>query len=349
MVSMRRLLGRRDDTGGQDTASQDAGSQDRFLHVVLTRYNIGAFNERWLEYRQQLFESITLPSIDAQSERNFLWALAIDSRTSERYRERLQELMATRPNIRLLEVELFHDHIPDMVQWCRDEATAAGVSHVLSSRLDNDDALHSDLFARIQHHARKVLDEGRNLPALITPTMGYQWVPANGSGFPAFHESPSTGTTLLEPVANLESVFLTPHHLLPNAVSSIDGTVKAIDGDTRWWMHAATDASLSVLQLNSFRREKTLGQKTARKMDDEILKSFGVSEGQYLRSLPEPAFVENHEEIILQGKQIDEKIKVVRAKIKKRAEAGESEDPGLTAKYEALHRERRENAAALME
>jgi hypothetical protein len=336
---MRRLLGRR----------QNTGSQTRFLHVVLTRYNIGAFNERWLEYRQELFESITLPSIDAQTERNFLWVLAIDSRTDEPHRKRLEALMATRPHIRLLEVELFHDHIPEMVQWCRDEAAAAGVSHLLSTRLDNDDALHSDLFARIQHHANKVLDEDRKLPALITPTMGYQWVPAHGTGFPAFHESPSTGTTLLEPVDKLESVFMTPHHLLPNAVSNLHGTIKAIDGDTRWWMHAATDASLSVLQLNSFRREKTLGKKNSLKMNDEILKSFGVDAGEYLRSLPEPAFVDNHEEIIQHGKQIDEKIKVVRAKIKKLVEDGKPEDPELTAKYEALHRERRENAASLME
>jgi hypothetical protein len=339
MKSVRRLLGRRDDA--EDPAP--------FLHVVLTRYNIGAFNERWLEYRQKLFETITLPSIDAQSEKNFIWVLAIDSRTSERYRKRLDELMATRPHIRLLEVELFHDHIPAMVQWCRDAAAAAGVTHMLTSRLDNDDALHSDLFARIQHHARKVLEENRELPALIAPSMGYQWVPASGSGFPAFHDSPSTGTSLLESVDKFESVFMVPHHLLPNAISSLYGTVKAIDGDTRWWMHAATDASLSVLQLNSFRREKTIGQKTARKMDAEILKTFGVTDGEFLRSLPEPAFVENHEEIIQHGKQIDERIKVVRTKIKQRAEAGEPEDPELTAKYEALHRERRENAASLME
>jgi hypothetical protein len=333
-MSIRARLARR-------KSPVQADLSDDFLHVVATKFGIGVFNEQWLEYRQELFEVLTLPSLDAQTERNFVWLLGIDRDMPERFRKRLDELVASRPYIRLLELELFGDFEPEVKRWCRNEAAAQGRSHILSTRIDNDDALHFDLIAEIHKAARGLLSEGRSLPAAIMATTGYQWVPATGEGFRAYHFSHSMGTSLLETVADFEFVYTKNHRKVPDWAVEKNGSVRAIDGDTRWWLYATTNTSVVILRVGKGLRENTLANPGIHELPAEVLRDFGVTEAQRLRDLHEPVYVDHHMELNEQGKRLDNNIRQVRDRLKK--QPGDAE---LLAKYEELHEQRKENARA---
>jgi hypothetical protein len=320
--------------------------QDDFLHVVATKIAIGVFNEQWLDYRQELFEALTLPSIDAQTERGFVWVLGVDRAMPERFRKRLDELCGSRPYVRLLEVELFDDFGPDLIRWCRREAAARGRSHLLTTRIDSDDALHRDLFARIHEVAREQLAAKRPLPAAITPTTGYQWVPATGQGFRAFHFSHSMGTSLLESVDDFAMVYTKNHRKLPDWVVERGGSVRAIDGHTPWWLYATTNTSLMLLRNGRGLRDDTLANAGAHELDAGELREFGVTDAYRLRGLREPVYVDDHMELDERGRRIDRQIKQVRQELRERRRAGEPEDPGLVAKHAELHAQRRANAEA---
>lgn len=338
-MGIRNLL-----TRSQSSASPE-GSDD-FLHVVATRFNIGAFSEPWLEYRQELFEVLTLPSLDAQTERNFVWVLGIDPDTPPRFRKILDEMVESRPYIRLLEAELFNDFEGALIRWCRDEAESRGLSHILTTRIDSDDALHRDLFGEIQTHARQILSGGHALPAAIMATTGYQWVPSTGQGFRAYHFSHSTGTSLLETVEDFEMVYTKNHRKIPDWVTERDGYVKAIDGDTRWWLYSATSTSLMLLRIGKGLREDTIANPGVHEISEAALREFGITEGSRLRSLVEPVFVETHTELEQRGKELDNKIRKVRDQLRKLREAGKPEDPELVARYDELHAQRKENSRA---
>jgi hypothetical protein len=338
-MGIRTLFSRSRGSAARDSAGP--GRSNGFLHVAASRFEIGVFNEQWLEYRWQLFETLALPSLDAQTEKDFVWVLGVDRDMPQQFRERLDGLAATRPYLRLLELELLDDFEPRFQRWCAETAAAQGAPHVLTTRIDNDDAVRSDLFGEIQRAARGLLESGSSLPAAITATSGYQWVPATGQGFRAYHHSHSVGTSLLEAAAEFTSVYGKNHRRVPDWVVERDGSVQHLGGDTRWWLYATTATSLVLLRTGKGLRDGTIANPGAHEIDDEALRSFGVTEAGRLRSIEEPALVEHHLELVDEGKRVDRAIKGVRAELRK-----EPADPALQATHRELHDRRKELARA---
>jgi hypothetical protein len=322
------------------------GSSGAFLHVVGTRLEIGVFNEQWLEYRWQLFETLALPSIDAQSVKDFVWVLGIDRDMPSPFRTRLDELAASRPWLRLLEVELFDDFEPEFQRWCVKEAAAKGRPPVLTTRIDDDDAVRHDLFEQIQHAARDLLASGSALPAAITAITGYQWVPATGQGFRAYHYSHSIGTSLLESFDAFTSVYGKNHRRLPDWVVERDGSIHHLGGDTRWWLYATTGTSLELLRTGKSLREGTLANAGVHELEGETLRAFGIPGARRLRSVAEPVMAEQHLDLVERGRRVDRGIKRVRAELRRLRKAGEPADPALVAKHQELHEQRKAIAKA---
>jgi hypothetical protein len=122
-------------------------------HLLLTRFNVHAFPRRglptleWLQHRLRLFERFCFPSIEKQTEQRFTWLIFVHPDTD-------------RPVIRRL-VRLQQRRFFEIVATERcDQAflSSAACSYVnngeclISTRFDNDDALHSDYIRRVQLH-----------------------------------------------------------------------------------------------------------------------------------------------------------------------------------------------------
>ena len=127
-------------------------------HFVLTRFNIASEGREeairnspgWLERRFELFETYCLPSMAAQTCRNFRWLIYFDNGTPSAIRERIVRCQEIFP------FEALFVDFCDMKMSLRDVASRLppDAKRIITTRLDNDDAIAIDFVEKIQARAR---------------------------------------------------------------------------------------------------------------------------------------------------------------------------------------------------
>lgn len=129
-------------------------------HVLLTRFNLPSkghesmvrAQENWLRNRVALFERYCLPSVLAQTSRNFSWIIYCDPQSPEwllewvRDHERRGSFTA-----RFREEVAGEDLIGDILAVVGDDHGA----DLLTTNLDNDDGLAADFVERLQGAGRR--------------------------------------------------------------------------------------------------------------------------------------------------------------------------------------------------
>jgi len=127
-----------------------------FEHLLLTRFNVPfdpwqrdrravpVRSDAWLEHRFGLFERFCLPSVRAQSLREFRWLVFFDERTPERFRRRAEACAAKAP-FELRFAAHYRELVPQVVAALRPDTRS-----LCTTRLDNDDALQRGALARVQ-------------------------------------------------------------------------------------------------------------------------------------------------------------------------------------------------------
>jgi len=104
----------------------------------------------WLEHRLSLFMNYCLPSVINQSTSNFLWLIYFDESTPESIRIRNSLLENKHKGIiKIIYADgydsFLRDYSSDILSMCPE-----GLSHVITTRLDNDDIVHTDFVKRVQ-------------------------------------------------------------------------------------------------------------------------------------------------------------------------------------------------------
>lgn len=129
-------------------------------HTLISRFNLAtpgrevAFRARpgWLAERFALFERYCLPSVADQTCQDFDWIVFFDDQTPDWARARAEQLQSVRP-FHALYTPLF-----DNDGWARAVRAVAGPAQagrlIVTSNLDNDDALGFDFIERVQKAAR---------------------------------------------------------------------------------------------------------------------------------------------------------------------------------------------------
>ncbi|EBA14563.1 hypothetical protein RSK20926_01172 [Roseobacter sp. SK209-2-6] len=146
----------------------------QFTHVIQTRFNLAtpgresAIRNRpdWLEERFEMFERICLPSIAAQTCKNFTWIIYFDKDTPEAQKERVEELRKRVPFIP------YYTGLFAAEGWNRSigEVLPDRTEFLLTTRLDNDDALASDYIERVQQAAQQQVQQA---PLCLNFSRGY--------------------------------------------------------------------------------------------------------------------------------------------------------------------------------
>ena len=126
---------------------------NRFQHIIQTRFNLPTLGreqeirsgKEWLKSRFEMFENYCLPSLANQTSTNFKWMIYFDKNTPEPFASRINEL---RKEMNFIPVfcSLFEQ------DWWHTSAIELGeVSSelLLTSRVDNDDALAPDYVERL--------------------------------------------------------------------------------------------------------------------------------------------------------------------------------------------------------
>lgn len=142
-------------------------------HFLLTRFNLrmaGLDRDRegkpvlgpeWLSERLDLFERYCAPSVAGQTYRDFTWLLFLDEDTPAEARTRVSEAVSAAPDAELV-------FLPPIMN---DEPVARAVTDrfdvdpdlLITSRVDNDDALHEDALSAVRAAARPSRREFLNL------------------------------------------------------------------------------------------------------------------------------------------------------------------------------------------
>lgn len=181
-------------------------------HFLITRFNIpvpfkGSENRlrpEWLERRFELFERFCLPSVASQSTRDFTWLVLVDAETPSRFLTRLDGCRRAFP-LRPLRVD------GSWRDLLREEVTGLlppGARHVLTSRLDSDDAVGVRFIESVRGAA-----QARDSGVFLFPR-GFVW----HEGRLYLRDYPlNPFATMLEPLQGFKTVFQADHNDLADS------------------------------------------------------------------------------------------------------------------------------------
>jgi hypothetical protein len=136
-------------------------------HFIMTHFNLKLWEtdknnqatqtQEWLERRFQLFEEFCLPSVAAQTDKNFYWFCMFDVDTPDQYRTRVEDYKKWVPQ--LIPLYMTQDeatkgddqYLKDQIKKLLDTEDEL----LITSQLDNDDAIHTDFVMEINNMAKK--------------------------------------------------------------------------------------------------------------------------------------------------------------------------------------------------
>jgi len=141
--------------------------QSEVQHFILTRFNILLWNKdkegvpvrsrEWLEHRFDLFEKYCLPSIIAQSCKDFVWIVLFDSTTPDIYKKKIELYQSDCPQLVPVYVEPQNGrYFADIFR--KEVLNRLKPQRVITTYLDNDDALSIHFVEDLQKRAESPSD-----------------------------------------------------------------------------------------------------------------------------------------------------------------------------------------------
>lgn len=148
-------------------------------HFILTRFNLLLWNKdkegepvrsrEWLSHRFDLFEKYCLPSIVAQSCKDFVWIVLFDSTTPDIYKNKIELYQLDCPQLVPVYVEPQNGRY--FVEIFRREVIKRlSFKRVITSYLDNDDAFSVRFVEDLQQRVVTLADG-----TFVNYTDGYQF------------------------------------------------------------------------------------------------------------------------------------------------------------------------------
>jgi hypothetical protein len=195
-------------------------------HVLLTRFNVQLRwhqhgDTRWTDDRLDLFESTLYSSVLGQTTRDFTWLVFFDESTTPEQRARVSRLSDHErvfTPVYISEVfDVAHIRAELARRW-------ADVDHLLTSRVDNDDALARDFMATVRKHAEGLVGQA---PVFLNPTYGVQF---DGRLLYTRPWPWNAFISLLEPGREPMSVFIDQHYSLGQYAKCVE----IGSGDALW-------------------------------------------------------------------------------------------------------------------
>jgi len=127
----------------------------KFKHYILTRWNLldtkrDVYNyvsdpKEWMRHRINLFEKYTLPSMMAQTCKDFTWLLAFSQKTPPNVIKRYKNLR---------NIQIIYEYPAEYLRRTYKK------EWLLTTRFDNDDILLPEFVEKVQDHVNKSIKKG---------------------------------------------------------------------------------------------------------------------------------------------------------------------------------------------
>lgn len=157
----------------------------KYVHFLITKFNLPRLwvtdkngrstqSEAWLEQRVALFKKFCLPSIVAQTRKDFIWLLLFYDKTPDKYKKFNDELAAKYPFYK--PCYLNENESKDLIPYLNKaiKKMVAGDEIIITTRFDNDDSLAVDAMEELESF---VEEEGCRVPYFISFPKGIQYYP----------------------------------------------------------------------------------------------------------------------------------------------------------------------------
>lgn len=131
----------------------------QFNHFFLTKFNVRSFPDlrpgcdpTWLENRFRLFDRYCFPSVRNQSNQNFKWLVFFDADTPDSFKQKIAEYTTKWENFvpLYIDIPLPYGEFPPEIRSIVSQVVAPDCEYLITTWLDNDDAIHQDYVSMIQ-------------------------------------------------------------------------------------------------------------------------------------------------------------------------------------------------------
>lgn len=130
-----------------------------YKHFIITRFNINfghnkdkfgidTLTDNWMDKRFELFERFCFPSVKNQSVDNFEWLLLFDENTPQKYQNNIQYYQSQLSSI--IPVYLSSPTSNFEIVKSVLEKIPNDINYIITTRIDNDDAMHRDHILEVQ-------------------------------------------------------------------------------------------------------------------------------------------------------------------------------------------------------
>lgn len=135
-----------------------------FQHFLITRFNLrnpkwdvtknneSLLNHDWMNNRMWLFENFCLPSVVNQTNANFSWLLYFDTTTDDYFKKMIAEITQEYNNIKVFYIDGMPSFKTEIQNFISENC--ANASHIITSRIDNDDCIHRNFIDEVQKQFR---------------------------------------------------------------------------------------------------------------------------------------------------------------------------------------------------
>ena len=303
-----------------------------FIHAVTTRFGIGVYHQDWFEHRFLLFKAFTLPSLMAQTKKKFIWFIRVDPNMPDKARRQLEEITSQYPNIVILELDpLSIDPIwgrRKPTAYIRENLLTNDVEHIITSRIDDDDAWHIDTVKNIhqiyENNKEKIKSfkdsrtkeaSHRNLTngLVLTFPLGYEWVLTAHQLREYFYPCHSMTVHMVCDHTQEDSCFSEQHHRMARYAKKNNFIYLELDRNVPMWLY------LRHKQANTAHSKFVRSTLEPIQVSDGVLKmlrnSFGISLDDYQKYLASHTRFTGFNSELLQGKSFAQERREIKADI----------------------------------
>lgn len=134
-------------------------------HYLITRFNVPinfmltkqleaidiTRDEQYLDKRFKLFAEYTVPSVSAQTFKEFVWYIFFSEHTPQKYRPYIAELAANNHNF----IPVYLKTAETYTSYLKNVFAKENAETIVQTRIDNDDAINITFIENVQNYVRK--------------------------------------------------------------------------------------------------------------------------------------------------------------------------------------------------
>lgn len=250
----------------------------KFKHFLITLFNLKLWGEdkvqqttrsaEWLRQRFSIFEKYCMPSVINQTNKNFIWLCLFDKDTPFEYRSRIVSYVKMIPQMHPCfftaneSKQFFSNNEAERCLFVRRvviEMLSPDDQFVITSNLDNDDALHKEYIERVQKQF--IIDQKYSLISFI---YGKQYF-VNLNAIVSMRYPHNHFLTLVETTGNnIRTVEFYGHASARKVLPNID------IGEKSYWMEIVHSRNVS----NDLRITSRVGYSPCLRAED--LSDYGI-------------------------------------------------------------------------